>query len=42
MNIFKTIVRSFQRGRLDPARSDKIREIIHDTFKRVDEILKED
>ncbi len=42
MNMYKTIARSFQRGRLDPARTDKIREIIHDAFKRVDEILKED
>jgi DNA-binding PadR family transcriptional regulator len=42
MNMFKTIARSFQRGRLDSARTEKIREIIHDTFKRVDEILKED
>lgn len=42
MNMFKTIARSYQRGRLDPTRTDKVREIIHDTFKRVDEILKED
>ena len=42
MKLFRTIGRSFQRGRLDPSRTDKIREIIHDTTKRVDEILRED
>lgn len=42
MNMFKTIVRSFQLGRLDRARTDRIRKIIHDTLKRIDETLKED
>ena len=42
MDMFKRIAWSFQRGRLDPSRTDKIREIINDTFKRVDETLKED
>ena len=42
MNILKTIARSFQLGRLNPAKAEKIREIVNDTFNRVDETLKED
>lgn len=42
MNMFKAIARSFHLGRLDPAKTEKIREIIHSTSNRVDEILKED
>ena len=42
MNMSKAITRSFQRGRLDSAKTDKIREIIHNTAKRVDDILKEE
>jgi DNA-binding PadR family transcriptional regulator len=42
MNMSKAITRSFQRGRLDSAKTDKIRKIIHDTFKRVDDIVKEE
>jgi DNA-binding PadR family transcriptional regulator len=42
MDMSKAITRSFQRGRLDSAKTDKIRKIIHDTFRRVDNILKEE
>lgn len=42
MNMSKAITRSFQRGKLDSAKTDTIQKIFHDTFKRVDDILKED
>jgi DNA-binding PadR family transcriptional regulator len=42
MNMSKAITRSFQRGRLDSSKTDKIRKIIHDTLMRVEDILKEE
>lgn len=40
MKMFKLISRSFHRGRLDPAKIDKIHKIIQESVQRVDEILK--
>ncbi|MBW1802296.1 MAG: helix-turn-helix transcriptional regulator [Deltaproteobacteria bacterium] len=40
MKMFKLISRSFHRGRLDSVRTSKIKEIIQEAVRRVDEILK--
>lgn len=42
MKMFKLISRSFHRGRLDPAKTDKIHKTIQEAVQRVDEILKGD